>query len=305
MVLLKKKILGVPAIFSLVVAGLCVIGIIVGSFCDYQINRGLANITKIGTFFANYGLPLSYCLYPAAGMCFYKALIKKGKQFKFLAWILLVVSYVLAVYYANNYCGGKLRDAFGYKAGESSGWLSVCAYLVWIVFYSWVPVVFYFLLDDVNPTKLIVVGAVILVAGVCSDLINVWLKQLASRPRYKYLIKLEDPLSEYKNWWEWNLYKAGSNDNFKSWPSGNMTISCYMFTLPMLFECFKKRNNVLTYCAFSFAFVYVSLFAYNRIHMTAHFLSDVCFGSLITLAIFVVFDLAFNGVLQKNNKELQ
>ena len=51
-----------------------------------------------------------------------------------------------------------------------------------------------------------------------------WLKQVASRPRYKYLITLNDPKSEFRNWWQMIPNLAGSDDNFKSWPSGNMTI---------------------------------------------------------------------------------
>lgn len=44
------------------------------------------------------------------------------------------------------------------------------------------------LLDDRNPDRLIAVGAAILIAGITADNVNSWLKQVASRPRYKYLI---------------------------------------------------------------------------------------------------------------------
>jgi len=44
------------------------------------------------------------------------------------------------------------------------------------------------LLDDRDPDKLIAVGAAILIAGIAADNVNLWLKQVASRPRYKYLI---------------------------------------------------------------------------------------------------------------------
>ena len=38
------------------------------------------------------------------------------------------------------------------------------------------------------------------------------------------------------------------------------------------------------------------LYGYNRIHMTNHFLSDVCFGTLITYLIYAVVSKAFlNG----------
>ena len=65
----------------------------------------------------------------------------------------------------------------------------------WAVLYAWVPFVMIRLLDDSDPNKLIAVGAAILIAGIAADNVNLWLKQVASRPRYKYLIAQEDPAS--------------------------------------------------------------------------------------------------------------
>ena len=69
-----------------------------------------------------------------------------------------------------------------------------------------------------------------------------------------YLITLEEPMSEYRNWWQKIPNLAGSNDNFKSWPSGNMT---------------------------------------------NHFLSDVCFGTLITYFIYSFISMAFLKAAKK------
>ena len=40
----------------------------------------------------------------------------------------------------------------------------------------------------------------------------------------------------------------------------------------------------------------------NRIHMTNHFLSDVCFGTLITYLIFAVVSSAFLRAAGEKNK---
>ena len=37
----------------------------------------------------------------------------------------------------------------------------------------------------------------------------------------------------------------------------------------------------------------MALYGYNRIHMTNHFLSDVCFGTLITYLIYALIGTAF------------
>lgn len=295
----KKQIMSVPFVCFIGVIAFCITGIIIGSFCDFGINEALANKTDIGAFFATYGSYFSYCLYPAAGMCLFKGLSKKGGNFKMLAWVLLIVGYYMAVYYSNSYNGKSVRALFEYTAGESSPLLSVLSWGFWVVLYAWVPIVCYFLFDDIDPDKLIAVGAAILVAGIAADNVNLWLKQVGSRPRYKYLITLDEPMSEFRNWWQMIPNLAGSNDNFKSWPSGNMTIASMMFSLPMLADVCKKRSMSKNIVCFALACVFVIIYGYNRIHMTNHFLSDVCFGTLITYIIYSVISSAFLKAAEK------
>ena len=282
-----------PIACFLGVLATCILGIIIGSFRDFDINVALADKTELGSFFATYGSYFSYCLYPAAGACLYVGLKKKGDRYRLLAWALVILGWFMAVYYSNSYNGKVVRALFGYTAGESSAMLSVLSWLFWAVLYGWVPFAVIRLVDDSNPDKLIAVGAAILIAGIAADNVNLWLKQVASRPRYKYLITLEDPKSEFRSWWQMIPNLAGSNDNFKSWPSGNMTIASMMFSLPMLTDVMKKRSGRKNGIAFALACVFVLLYGYNRIHMTNHFLSDVCFGTLITYLIYSLISTAF------------
>ena len=287
----KKTIMAVPAACFYCVAAVCVIGIILGSLFDYQINEKMANVTKLGSYFAAFGCYFSYCLYPAAGMCLYKGLKKKGLPMA--GTLLLIVGWFLAIYYTNSYSGSKVRDLLQYTAGESSPWLSVLSWLIIAALYVWPMPVCGRALDETDANKLIAVGAAILVAGVLADNVNLWLKQVASRPRFKYLLTLDDPVSEYRNWWQMRPNLAGSNDSFKSWPSGNMTIASMMFSLPMLADAAKKRSSVKNMICFVIAAAFVVLYGYNRIHMTNHFLTDVCFGTLITYLIYSVVSTAF------------
>ena len=291
----RKTVMAVPAVCFWSVVAACVLGIIIGSFRDFEINVALANKTDLGSFFATYGSWFSYCLYPAASACLYAGLKQKGKQYRLLAWTLLILGWFMAVYYSNSYNGKVVRALFGYTAGESSVMLSLLSWLFWAVLYAWVPFVVIRLVDGGNPDKLIAVGAAILVAGIAADNVNLWLKQVGSRPRYKYLVTLEDPKSEFRNWWQMVPNLAGSDDNFKSWPSGNMTIASMMFSLPMLTDVMKKRSNAKNLIAFVLACVFVLVYGYNRIHMTNHFLSDVCFGTLITYLIYSLVSTAFRS----------
>jgi len=195
--------------------------------------------------------------------------------------------------------GDKVRTLFGYNKENPNYGLAFASYLFWIVIYSWIPPLFNYLLDDSSPELLITIGASILVAGIVSDAVNQWLKQVASRPRYKYLLTLEDPKSEYRNWWEWKPYFAGSNDSFKSWPSGNVAIASMVFALPLVLSNIKKTNKIVVYSSFALASIYVCIMCYNRIHMTNHYLSDVAFGALCTYLIFAVVTYAFTNKYQK------
>jgi membrane-associated phospholipid phosphatase len=294
---MKTKTLGVSTKYFYGVILVCVIGIMIGSFLDFRINERLANVTKIGSIFAAFGCYFSYCLYPAAGMCLYKGMKKKGLPSA--GMLLLITGWFFAVYYTNSYSGDKVRDLFHYTAGESSPWLSVLSWVIIALLYVWPIVLCNKLLDETDADRLIAVGAAILVAGVLADNVNLWLKQVASRPRYKYLLTLDDPASAFRNWWQMVPNLAGSNDSFKSWPSGNMTIAAMMFSLPMLTDVTKNRSEGRNCRCFIVACVFVLIYGYNRIHMTNHFLTDVCFGTLITYLIFAVVSRAF---LQKRSK---
>ena len=296
----RKTIMAVPAACFLGVMATCLLGIIIGSFYDFRINEMLANKTELGAFFATYGSYFSYCLYPAAGSCLFVGLKKKGDRYRALAYTLLFLSLFMAVYYSNSYNGKSVRALFGYVPGEASPMLSVLSWLFWVVLYLWVPFVMIRLLDDSDPDRLIAVGAAILIAGITADNVNAWLKQLASRPRYKYLITLDDPISQFRSWWQMVPNLAGSDDSFKSWPSGNMTIASMMFSLPMLSDVARGKSSRRNHICFFAACIFVLIYAYNRIHMTNHFLSDVCFGTLITYIIYAVISEAFLSAARAN-----
>ena len=289
----KKTILAVPAACFWAVICFCLAGIGVGSFMDLDISRALANKTQLGTYFATYSPYLAYCLLPAGGSCLFAGLKKKSDALRPLAWAVLVFSCFMAVYYSNGYFGKNVRPMLGYTPGESSALLSAASWLLWVVLYAAVPFVVLRLLDDSDPEKLILVGAALIVATVAADALMQWLKQVGSRPRYKYLLTLEDPASEFRNWWQMIPNLAGSNDNYQSWPSGHMSIVSVLFALPVLTDCMKNRSRRKNLAAFALVCVFVLLCGYNRIHMTNHFVSDVCFGilnsTLLTAVIVEVF----------------
>ena len=296
----KKTIMAIPAVCFWAVIGVCLLGIIIGSFFDLDISKALANKTQLGTYFATFSPFLAYSLLPAGGACLYAGLKKKNEAFRPMACVILLFCCFMAVYFSNGYFGKNVRPLFGYTPGESSVIRSVASWLLWVVLYSWVPFVTLRLLDDSDPDKLILVGAALVTATFAADAVMQWLKQVGSRPRYKYLLTLEDPAQEFRNWWQMIPNLAGSNDNYQSWPSGHMSIVSMLFALPALTDCMKNRSMRKNMTAFVLVCLFVLLCGYNRIHMTNHFLSDVCFGvlntSLLTAGIVQTFLRAYESV---------
>ena len=85
----EKTIMAVPKKYFYIVTAICILGIIIGSFLDYDINVALANKTDIGAFFATYGSYFSYCLYPAAGMCIFKGSWQHLTSWRFIIAIII------------------------------------------------------------------------------------------------------------------------------------------------------------------------------------------------------------------------
>ena len=67
-----------------------------------------------------------------------------------------------------------------------------------------------------------------------------------------------------------------------------MTKATIMLTLPMLAGVVKCKKTYLNNLLFAFAIVWIVVLGYNRIHMNAHFLTDVCFGVLITYCLYAL-----------------
>ena len=174
--------------------------------------------------------------------------------------------------------------------------LVILAYLIFTALIAVVSFIFYKLIDKAKADTLIATGLVIIISGIISITLNDLLKYFACRPRYRYLITLEDPVSEFKNWWEMSPYLKDES-NYRSWPSGHMTRSVMMLALPMLADVLKTKKKSVKIVLFSIAVLFIVLLGYNRIHTNAHFLTDVCFGSLFTLCIYgVTYKYAFSSV---------
>ena len=60
------------------------------------------------------------------------------------------------------------------------------------------------------------------------------------------------------------------------------------YLMPTMNQTQKNKKERWKYLGFVFAVIWVLILGYNRIHMNAHFLTDVCFGILITYSIYAL-----------------
>ena len=298
----KKAVLGMPAYVFYLLCSVLAIGIIIGSFYDYQISEALSNITDIGNFHEDYGNIISHLLYPVAGICLFKGLRKKGSKFNAPAWCALGYSLFWTFYSFLDTSGKHLREVYGYVPGEPGSFLPLAlSYLTWIALACLTAFLAYQIIDDEHADMLLAVGSVILLAGIFSEFINTGLKVIGCRPRYRYLLTLDDPASEYKNWWEMIPYLKDES-NFRSWPSGHMTKATIALTLPMLAGVLKWKKPYIKNLLFAFAIIWIVVLGYNRIHMNAHFLTDVCFGILITYCLYALTAKLVFSIFEKDRQ---
>ena len=85
---------------------------------------------------------------------------------------------------------------------------------------------------------------------------------------------------------------------------GNLML-ILMFNNPLDFRVYDFQKilvpygNVLNFISVV-SLIFVLIYGYNRIHMTNHFLTDVCFGTLITYMIYAGISTAFlRSVMEK------
>ncbi len=276
---MKDTVFGVNKKWTFGLLALCVLGIAVGSFYDYQISEALAGRTEIGSWFAWYGQTAAYMFPAIGGVCIYRGL--KGDRYESAGKAGLIFGFIQSLLYCNEQGDKEVRAAFGYVPGESSPLLSVCGLLFWAAIAAVCMFVAFKIIDDKNKKKLVMTGLMMIGATALSFWLKDWLKLVGSRPRYKYLLKLDDPHSAYRNWWEMIPYLAGKEDGLMSWPSGHLLKASLMLMLPMLSDVSGKSSRKRNLVCWLIGVAYMVLFVYNRIHMTNHFLSDVCWGALI------------------------
>lgn len=281
-----------------IVIGILLVGFILGSFFDLQINDALFHK---GNFFGLF--MASFAVYPCyAGLAFIGgglvATTLKRKDLplfaKIIAYGLAGLSYVMAVYL----CGREWPSVNGFNVPN----LAILSYALAAVIFGGVGFGAFIVCRKGEPKNLwpalLVMAAIFTIALLPAGYV---IKLIIHRPRYR--LYMEDAEIPFLNWWQsFKEYKEFleknkdkvyvdftlSKEEFKSFPSGHSgTAAIMMMFLPyasMFFKKLKGKETLLFYIGFAWTL----LMDYSRLLVGAHYLSDVCMGALIVMVVYYV-----------------
>ena len=275
-----------------ILGGVLLIGLILGSFFDLQINAALFNKTNVfGLIVSSFGMIPGYgCLSLLGGALFYITLKSTDFQ-KWLKAILFVMS--AAMFGISIYFLGK--DVFSVNGFENKKlyWLGfvIMGVIMCGVFYLGT------LLGKKNENPKMWIIILVLAAAIFMALVPgvTLFKSIMHRPRYR--IAVYEGYSSFHNWWEpckdykdvINAYPSVlTKEEFKSFPSGHAGASMVglisLSYLPLFNKNWMKHQTLLFYIAFAWGLVVM----FARMLVGAHFLSDVCVGALLTVVFFYI-----------------
>lgn len=272
----------------LIVLGVCVIGIVLGSFFDLNISSSIASADSVlGLLISAIGPTIGFASVAAMGGGFIRFALKGDYKIwqKILFILLALACFGVSIYY-------PAREYFGVNGfyGAAPEWVG---YLIVLLPETAAVVFGYFFFKDCENKNIWIVFVIIIVlltvglAGIISVL-----KDMIHRPRFRLI---EAVGAEYHNWWEpCTNYKelvelyGTSSDNFKSYPSGHTAEASILLVttlfLPLAGEKFKKYQRPL----FIISCCLIAVVAFARILAAAHFLSDVATGATIIVALLVI-----------------
>lgn len=272
--------------FPLLIAwGIAIIGIILGSFLDFNISSSIASAKNgFGLTISAIGPMIGFGGVAAMGGGFI-AFIIKGKYhiaLKIVFGVLALACFGVAI----KYPAGEWFGINGFY-GAAPEWMG---YLIVIIPESAAAVGGYLLFKDCQNKNMWIIFCIIIVLLLIALLgVIPALKGIMHRPRYRSIVQYG---LDFHNWWEpcknykdlMATYNIES-DNFKSYPSGH-TAEASILILPITFlpladNRFKKYQMPLFYGACGL----VVLVAFARILAAAHFLSDVSTGATIMLTL--------------------
>lgn len=312
---MKKSYFGIANWMLVCYLSVFVLGVIFGSFFDYQIDAGLyQDHNVLSKFFEYVGtLPVSVII-GASGLLYFFYFRKKGeKEHKYvrIAYLLLVVCLLIAGCF------------WGYDTFHRHILLNhgkalrlLVSVLIGIPVIAALEVPVYFFLKDGESDDYLHKGNIIVISSCIVVLLTFGLKYLIDRPRFMWLVTTDNPKAYYRDWFtfahgrpqDMHDLKGALIDTsrvesymFQSWPSGHSSFTALMLLIALFPSCNKKtEGKELGF--FLFAFLWCLVCMLSRMMDGHHFLTDVSWGMFFGVLPPYLTSLI---TYKKNNKTLE
>ena len=272
--------------------GILIIGLILGSFFDLQINQAIFDRTNVfGLAVSAFGMIPGYgCLAFFGGALLSFALKDKERPIwlRIIFGVLFAAMVGVAIYFLG-------RDVFNVNGFENASiyWLG---FVIMAVPMALAALLGYFMgRKNENPKMWIIIlvfAAAIFIALVPGTTL---LKTIFHRPRYR--VAVYGGYVSFHNWFErcadYKEIIAGSGgaltkEEFKSFPSGHSTAvmvgTIFLSSLPLFDKKLSKYQPLLFWCAFAWGL----LVMFARMLVGAHYLTDTCVGALLAIVFFYI-----------------
>ena len=278
----------------LIIIGILLVGFIVGSFLDLQIDTALFNKNNgFGLFMASFGVYPCYAGLAFIGGGFLVTTINRKEMplwGKIICYVVSAAAYGMSIYL----CGKEMPSPNGYN-NES---LAPIAYAIPAVLFAGAFFGGFMVCRKGDARQLwyvLLIMSIIFVVALLPA--GYAIKLVIHRPRYRYAVRCG--LTDYCNWWQpFPQYKDYighviegfeiTKEEFKSFPSGHsgtgMILAMYLPFLPYFFPKLKGKETFLFYGGVAFGLVMM----FSRLLVGAHYLTDTCMGSLIVMVVFYV-----------------
>lgn len=267
--------------YALVLLGVLLALMVVGSFLDLTISRALypGYESSLGQFFAAFGEQPAFLGISCAGALL---LVRRGRISRGLSTML-------------GFCGGALV-LFGivmnvHEATDNVAQLPLWAALLVTLFTTLVCSALLVLFTRQTPTKTVLrfVLTVAFVAIATALLINI-IKIPWGRARMRLLVQTGNE-SYFSAWWQAGgtlkrqlVAQGVSSDEFRSFPSGHTACAACAMLMALL-PTLNPRLRGKTLRCFLPGCAWTLLVAFSRLRMGAHYLTDVTMATLIFLGV--------------------
>ena len=282
----------------IIVIGILLVGLIIGSFFDLQINQAI--FSKDNMFcliMASFGTyPCYASLAFIAGGLFATGFKRKDMHIalQIFTWVASIVAFGISVYLGSK----DFPSANGFNDKE----LKIPSLFIAALIFAGAAFLGFSVCSKGDKQKLwgvLLVMLVIFTVGLLP--VSYLIKLVIHRPRYRLLVESE--LVPFHNWWETCKYYKNyldpnnptyvndvliTKEEFKSFPSGHSgSAAVMMMILPYLSHFFKKLKGKET-LLFYIGFAWMIFMMFTRMLCGAHYLSDTCMGALLIMAVYLI-----------------